>query len=411
MLTLIFLIGWFFVILALGVAGAFESAWNGRPIGLPLALLIPLCLYFADVYWLKSGLFRGFWALDEKSAIAIQAYRVVGAFFLVESLQGRLPLAFALPAGFGDVLVGVLAPWVAWRLGGNRPYANAMAVVWNILGILDLVCAISLGILHSPTPLGVLAKGVPARAVTQYPLCLIPCWVVPISFMLHFRSLQGLLKGPVPARGRTVTLLVGLVALLFVVITVGTSVATLSKGRLSVPDRQSEDRKPSMKTYRSEVERLDYPLPNRTFEEAIAAFERAVPAADLTRFAQLVAARAPATEIEHVVRTMVGDLGFMHLAKLDQGPLVSLLGKSKRMTVYLLGNPVLANTMFEHRPEIGLYAPLRASVFQDYSGVTHFTYDRPSTLLQQFENDDVTTVARLLDDRMAKLAEYLSGKE
>ena len=166
-----------------------------------------------------------------------------------------------------------------------------------------------------------------------------------------------------------------------------------------------------MKTYRFEVERLDYPLPSRTFDDVIAAFERAVPAADLARFAQVVATRAPAAEVDHAVRKMVGDLGFAHLAKLDQGPLVSLLGKSKRMTVYLLGNPVLANTMFEHRPEIGLYAPLRASIFEDYSGVTHFTYDRPSSLLQQFENDDVTAVARMLDDRMSRLAERLAGEE
>jgi hypothetical protein len=190
MLTVAVLIAWFLFILALAGAGAFESLWNGRPLGPPLAILIPLGLYFADVYWLKSKLFAGFWALDEKSAIAIQAYRVVGAFFLVESWQGRLPLAFAVSAGLGDVLVGVLAPWVAWRLGGNKPYANAIAVAWNILGIVDLVCAISLGILHAPTSLGVLANGITTRAVTQYPLCLIPSWVVPISLMLHFRSLQ-----------------------------------------------------------------------------------------------------------------------------------------------------------------------------------------------------------------------------
>jgi hypothetical protein len=48
MLTVILLIAWFFVIMALGVAGAFESLWNGRSVGPPLALLVPLCLYFAD---------------------------------------------------------------------------------------------------------------------------------------------------------------------------------------------------------------------------------------------------------------------------------------------------------------------------------------------------------------------------
>jgi hypothetical protein len=117
--------------------------------------------------------------------------------------------------------------------------------------------------------------------------------------MLHFRSLEGLQQGLSPARARTVTLLIGLGALLLVVIAVGAPVASVPGKLPPVPDRQSAEREPSMKTYRFEVERLDYPLPNGTFDEVIAAFEREVPAADLTRFAQLVSARAPAAEIEN----------------------------------------------------------------------------------------------------------------
>jgi len=75
------------------------------------------------------------------------------------------------------------------------------------------------------------------------------------------------------------------------------------------------------------------------------------------------------------------------------------------MRVYLLGNPVLANTMFEYRPEIGHYAPVRASVFEDQSGVAHFTYDRPSILFMHFQNDEVTAIGRLLHNRMSRLAE------
>jgi hypothetical protein len=237
MLTVMLLIAWFLVILGLAGAGA-ESLWNDRPIGPPLALLVPLCLYFADANWPKYKLFGGLWALDEKSAIAIQAYRVVGAFFLVEFWQGRLPPAFALPAGLGDVLVGVLAPWVAWQFGGKKPYANKAGVAWNLLGILDLVSALSLGTLHAPTSLGILAGDITTRSLTQYPLCLIPFWVVPISLMLHFRSLQGLLQGFSLARARNATLLVGLVALLLAVIAVGASVAIVQREPPSLPDRQ-----------------------------------------------------------------------------------------------------------------------------------------------------------------------------
>ena len=123
-----------------------------------------------------------------------------------------------------------------------------------------------------------------------------------------------------------------------------------------------------MNTTRFEVERFDY-LSSKTFEQVIAALEQQVPRADLPKLSQLVVLQAPAGEIEKAVQAMVGNLGFMHFAKLDQGPLVSLLGKRKRLTVYLLGNPVLANRMFEHRPQVRLYAPLRASVYEDDLGV------------------------------------------
>jgi uncharacterized protein (DUF302 family) len=200
--------------------------------------------------------------------------------------------------------------------------------------------------------------------------------------------------------------------LLLVVMAVGAPGATICVERElpRLPDMESEGREPGVNTIRFEVERVDYPS-SKTFEQVIAALEQQVPRADLPRLSQLVVLQAPAGEIEKTVQAMVGDLGFMQFAKLDQGPLVSLLGKRKRLTVYLLGNPVLANRMFEHRPEVGLYAPLRASVYEDDRGVAHFTYDRPSTLLQQFNQEDVTAVARMLDDRMAKLAELVTGTE
>src|SRR5262249_20656538 len=35
------------------------------------------------------------------------------------------------------------------------------------------------------------------------------------------------------------------------------------------------------------------------------------------------------------------------------------------MSLYLIGNPLLANRMYEQHPAVGLYAPLRASIYED----------------------------------------------
>jgi uncharacterized protein (DUF302 family) len=162
-----------------------------------------------------------------------------------------------------------------------------------------------------------------------------------------------------------------------------------------------------MGTFRFEVERIDVPS-KKSFSEMIAALEEHIPSADFATFAQMVSSRLSAQEIARVVDGMVRDLGFLVLAKIEQGPLVSLLGKPKKLSVFLIGNPVLANRMFEHNPAVGLYAPLRVSIYEDAQGTCHFTYDRPSALLEQFGNEEIRAVARILDQRMEILADRLS---
>ena len=160
-----------------------------------------------------------------------------------------------------------------------------------------------------------------------------------------------------------------------------------------------------MKTHEFRVERIEA-ASRRSFAATVAAFEEKIPAADVSLFVQLINANASAAHVEQAVQNMAGDLGFMRFAKIDQGPLVSQLGKSKKMSVYLMGNPVLANRMYEQNPAVGLYAPLRVAIYEDYQGVTHFTYDRPSSLLAQFQDDKIRAVAQLLDEKMGALTAY-----
>jgi hypothetical protein len=40
--------------------------------------------------------------------------RIVGVLFLIVMAQGYLSAAFALPAGLGDIAIGVAAPFGGW---------------------------------------------------------------------------------------------------------------------------------------------------------------------------------------------------------------------------------------------------------------------------------------------------------
>lgn len=134
--------------------------------------------------------------------IGLQFYRVLGIVFLVEWMLGGVPGAFALPAGIGDVVVGLTAPFVAARIREGAPGAREAAIRWNVLGIADLVVAVTLGVLTTPGPLQQLALGASNVGLITLPLVLIPTIGVPFALLLHLIGLHRLIgRGQQPMLG------------------------------------------------------------------------------------------------------------------------------------------------------------------------------------------------------------------
>ena len=120
---------------------------------------------------------------------AIQAWRAGGLGFLALHAHGVLPGLFAWPAGLGDIAIGVTAPWVALALIRQPAFAaSRQFVVWNLLGILDLVVALSTGALSSGFVAGLVGE-VTTAPMAQFPLVLIPAYLIPLFVMLHLAAL------------------------------------------------------------------------------------------------------------------------------------------------------------------------------------------------------------------------------
>lgn len=115
--------------------------------------------------------------------IGIQTFRVLGGVFLIRYFQGELPGIFAIPAGVGDVVTGILAPLVAYWWFAGKPYARVAAIAWNLFGMADLANAVAIG---------ALTRGAGGGIV--FPIVLIPMYGVPRAFLMHSYSLIGLLK-------------------------------------------------------------------------------------------------------------------------------------------------------------------------------------------------------------------------
>ena len=119
--------------------------------------------------------------------VGVQVYRAIGLVFLVLLASGQLPAHFAKPAGWGDIVIGLTAPFVALALARGRRGARALAIAWNTIGLLDLAIAVGMGT-------GLLAGTGPAGPMGAFPLFIIPAFIVPLSVLLHLAVLARLLR-------------------------------------------------------------------------------------------------------------------------------------------------------------------------------------------------------------------------
>lgn len=192
------LFGWLLIVGVAGAAGAFFTAptnpipWIALPIWVPIV---------AGGWWLRRSALgtEVIAAVPQSWLVGLQIYRGVGAVFLVLFGLGRLPAVFALPAGFGDVAVGLgaLVVAIAWDAGWTG--RNSLVRLWNWLGILDLLVAVGTGFLSAPTPFQLFAHDAPNLLAGRYPLSLIPTFAVPVSILLHIASLTKLSRESEPA--------------------------------------------------------------------------------------------------------------------------------------------------------------------------------------------------------------------
>jgi len=180
---------WFLLVVSLGSVGAFVAGPGTPPFAIGLGVTAPLLLFFA---WLRlSPSFRDFvLSLDLPLIAGMQAWRWAGLGFISLYAYNVLPAIFALPAGLGDMAIGVTAPWMILGLVRRPEFAASAAFIrWNVLGILDLVVALSIGSVSAA-----LSTGAPGEISTgpmaTLPLLLIPVFLVPLFLMLHTAALM-----------------------------------------------------------------------------------------------------------------------------------------------------------------------------------------------------------------------------
>ncbi len=175
---------WFVLVVILAATRAlyYEHGLGAPGLGIAVALpIVVLCVVVARVKSLREGFRRvPLWLL-----VGVHTVRLLGISFIILYAAGRLPAPFAPVAGWGDIFVGATALPVAW-FAYRRP-ANARPIlwIWNVIGVVDLIAAVRLGVISSPGPQRLIFAEPSSAIMTTLPWLLIPGFLVPLLLTVH----------------------------------------------------------------------------------------------------------------------------------------------------------------------------------------------------------------------------------
>jgi len=187
---------WFVTAAASSALNLLKGAPGQPPIPILIAVLTPVVAF--SIWYGGSKPFRE-WvlSLNPRTLTLIHAERIGGLVFLAMYTYELLPGMFALPAGWGDIAIGVTAYLAATRLIRNHRRAF---IAWQLLGVLDLVVALSMAAIASLLH----PQGITTAPMTELPLSLIPAFGVPLFLILHIICIAQARRWPAASPHRIV---------------------------------------------------------------------------------------------------------------------------------------------------------------------------------------------------------------
>ena len=165
---------WF---LAALIVGRFDLLRNlpgavlpGLLCGLAVLLLAACCGFPSLRAWLKT--------VDFRVLVLLHVSRLIGYASLVLYHRGQLPYALAVPGGWGDIIVAVLALAVVF-LPMRAALRQRACIIWNTFGFVDILLLVATAVrlgFTQPWQLG---------AWRRLPCCMLPTFLVPLIIATH----------------------------------------------------------------------------------------------------------------------------------------------------------------------------------------------------------------------------------
>ena len=161
-----------------------------RPPGI-VYVAFPAVLFVLLVFALSRAGGRIAFAFPLWVVIGTQTFRI-GVELLLNRLwvDGLAPRVVTYQGENIDIWIGLSAPLIAWLSTRGR-WGEWLALGWNILGLLSLASAITLGVLTAPG-LNLIHSEVPNVAIGAFPFTYIAGFFAPVAMALHALSIRAL---------------------------------------------------------------------------------------------------------------------------------------------------------------------------------------------------------------------------
>jgi hypothetical protein len=168
-----------FVWLVLSVTAAAAGLVERYPLPIP-SLVLVLTAALGLALWRAQSLRT--WLLERGPAplVALHLTRFVGIAFLVLAAGGELPREWALPTGWGDILVAALVVPVLALAAPFRTVKQRRALLaWNVIGVADMLMVIGGAIRMIIVDPGA------GAVMVRLPMSLLPTFLVPLILASH----------------------------------------------------------------------------------------------------------------------------------------------------------------------------------------------------------------------------------
>ena len=192
MILFAILCAWIVASSLMAISGFYLNERALRFLPLLCGFLVPVSIVAASLWFdpvLRSGVLNIVESVPLSWLVGVQAIRITAIGTIIKYMDGDLPGHFILPVGVPDFVVGLTALPIAWWASRDLAGARSSLLTWNVIGAAIFLAAGILMHVSMPGPVQFFTSGPTTKALFEFPLALVPTFLVPCFVGLHIACL------------------------------------------------------------------------------------------------------------------------------------------------------------------------------------------------------------------------------